>query len=288
MKFESQTLSLKDLDNPLENIWYNRIVLMNMYKDKGKLPEWPLSIEDESGQIFMRDLMGFLEEEIFEAYEHLEHSELILRKGELTTEERLKHLIEFNEEISDTLHIWFEVLIYFNITLQDFEDYYRELCISQNIHPENVVRNTKDIFTLAINHASIILLKQEDISINNLGKGNIDIISYSVEKLIEYNNIDWLAISGGRYLSAKLVRISQYYIFHSLKHLHTARHTLKIKYWRNTDQKPDYTTLHHNLMEGWLYFMCFLCLNNFTSSRQIENIYIRKHNINVDRIKTEW
>lgn len=289
MKFEDVKLNLKEgIALPLDNIWYHRVLLMKMYNDAGKLPKWPAEIETSEGQVFMRDLMGFLEEEIFEAYEMLEVTELILRKGELTSEDRFNYFVNFNEEIADTLHIFFEVMIYFGIGLAEFNDYYLQLVINRQLLPRPEAIAYKDYLALAIRYADTILTINDDMNQSKLMMGNFNMLNDGLKYKIEDEGLPWEIFEGGKYLSAKLIRKCQYYIFHSLKHLHSARHTLKIKYWRNQDLKPDYATLHNNLMEAWLYYMCFLALCNFNSSRQIENIYLRKHFINVDRIKKEW
>lgn len=289
MKFEEVKLNPKEgVKDPLENIWYHRLILMKMYKDKNKLPEWPSPIETSEGQVFMRDLMGFLEEEIFEAYDILEGTELIMRKGELSPEDRLKYFLDFNEEIADCLHIFFEILIYFGISLIDFVDYYKILAKDRILLPEPEILKVTDIMDLALKYGNVVLTMNDDIHQGNIMMGNINMVTLGLSNQIEREQLPWEIFEGGKYLSAKLVRKCQYYIFHSLKHLQLARHTLKIKYWRNQDMKPDYGTLHHNLMEAWLYFVCFLCLSNFHDSKQIEQIYLRKHFINIDRIKQEW
>jgi hypothetical protein len=233
----------------LEVIWLHRLQLMQLYLDKGKLPEWPINVEVEQGQIFMRELIGFLEEEIFEAFEILERTELVLRKGELSFEDRIKHFYEFNEEIADTLHLWFEVMIYFGIDNYAFNDYYLKLYKEKGLMSPNDVKNTTSL-DMAIKYSYAVLYQNDDITLGNLKMGQMDLVTATLAHKIDNEGLSWELFNGGRYLSAKRVRMSESYLFHSIKYLQASKHTLKIKYWRNQDQKPDYDALHHNLMEA--------------------------------------
>jgi len=290
MNIEEVELLLDQFDgkHAWEIIWAHRIELMQKYNEKGKLPNWPLNLEEKEGQVFIRDLMGFLEEEIFEAFEHLEQTELALRKTDLDTNGRIDHLLKFNEEIADTLHLWFEVMIYFNIDLYAIEDYYKTLVKQKVLMPIPEADNYEDILGLALRYGFMVVYANNNITNQTLQLGALNVINMSTQYAIDEQQIPWELLMGGKFISAKVVRESRDYLFDAIKHLQKARNTLKIKYWRNQDDRPNYEALHSNIMEAWLYYVCFLCRNNFQTPEQILHVYLRKHFINIDRLKNEW
>src|SRR6478735_6519 len=92
--------------NSLEDLWKARLELMTLYRDKNMIPDWPLPLDNEPNQVFMRDLMGYLMEEIYEAFTVLEDFMGANEWVKLKPEDKLTHLVDFNEEVADGLHFW--------------------------------------------------------------------------------------------------------------------------------------------------------------------------------------
>lgn len=271
------------MTQPLKIIFDNQAKLVDKYIEAGKQGPYPAGLITKEEQAFIRELFGYLEEEIFEAYELIENMGIKLettQPNQITKKEVEAHLITFNEEIADTLAFWVEIFIYTNITADTLKEYYEvmfeQMDLGALLDKDNTINM---VFSFAKN---IIALSN---------RVNPRIIQSQAHNL-RYHHRD-LDIPrnfnvGGNFISTGIVKLSEHYIFHSIKHLKVARNCLKKKYWRENGEEPNYDKFHNNLIEAFLNYSVFLLANGYETSEQLVDIFMYKNNINLNRIKDKW
>ncbi len=267
--------------SPLTLIWAQQLKLVDKYIEKGKQVPYPVSIEEKPGQAFLRELFGFLEEEIFEAYEHIETMVITLNnvhpaslKGDV-----LKHLENFNEEVADTMAFWVEIFIYIGYDESTVKDYYA--VVLEQMDMLHLDRGP-DILQTAIAYSEMILGFSHQVNHTKL-----KIASYNLLIQNDIFNTDENKLPGN-WISDTVVNMSKDYIFQSIKHLNIARNCLKMKFWRETEGNTNHETFYQNLMESWLNYQVFLYITGYTLSTQFSYNFELKNKKNLERIETKW
>lgn len=251
----------------MELVFTQQEALMLMYKEAGKIPDWhEFDVVDKGNQVFLRDLMGFLEEEIIEsqdAHEQLTSLALTNQRHEV-----LYPISEaLNEEVADSLHFWVELFIYLGLTPQDLRAYYAALSKERGMNAA-----TGDPLKLSLQFAeSYINREQLLVNIPSMHLG------YAGSKWVPYK-VNGLRLNSLRVTQSKL------YLFASIKHLKMARNTLKNKYWKSKDYPVNTQVLHHHLMEAWVSWTIAIHLMDFTDFIGILQTYVLKNKVNQNKV----
>lgn len=270
--------------SPLDKIFEAQSNLVELYIKAEKQKPFPISLEDKDSQAFIRELFGYLQEELFEAFEILETDTGIFMVNPIQDIKVIEdHLVKFNEEISDTLCFFVEIFQYTGITEDSLYEYY-----SIMLEQMDLMRLSQQHDTLgtAINYAEFILQVGHRIDKRIIEVGSHNIIKHNPKVL--NCSIPSKYFEAGHLISSNTVTLSQYYIFNTLKHINITRNCLKMKYWRENGDGVNYEKFNHNLMEAWLNYTVFLYLNGFNNSERLATIFMIKNGINIERVKTKW
>jgi hypothetical protein len=239
--------------------------LVTLYCDQGKQSPPPIDLTKKDNQKFIRDLIGFLEEEIFEGYEHLE--ELTRTHPEIKPKQVMELIEKYNEEQSDAMHFFIEILMYVNIQVEDLRTYYETYFTQKDL--KGMIDN--DPLIMAFNHATtvdyMIGLRQR--------------VSFRIAQ-----TVDDLS-TGGVLVGANSLTQSKEALFESFKYLRLATNHLKNKYWKDSETGINMELFFENIMEAWLHYVLYLHINGYTA-RSVRDTYIRKNLVNIDRIKNKY
>lgn len=267
---------------PLKQMWAQQTLLVDKYVEKGKQENYPMSLEDKKGQAFIRELFGFLEEEMFEAFEHIQDMGVVMHNAlpsSLGTKGTTDYLKNFNEEVADTMAFWIEIFMYIGYDESTIQDYYSTILEQiDNLHLDK----GPDVMATAIEYSKMILGHRHQVNHERLKIASFNLV---IENNMHNHNENELP---GNWISDDVVNISQEYLFHSVKHLNIARNCLKMKFWRESDNSPNYQKFYNNLMEAWLNYQVFLYAAGYTLSTQYSYNFKLKNDINMERIKTKW
>jgi hypothetical protein len=107
------------MTDKLQKMWEQQLEFMNLLKEKRGFPEFPVDISSKSGQKFLKGITYECMGELFEANQELKNSKTH-RATEITDLDKEAYL----EELIDSLHFFFEIVIASGITLDEMYDAY--------------------------------------------------------------------------------------------------------------------------------------------------------------------
>lgn len=238
-------------------LWKKQTELMQEYHNSGKLPSWPMALNDRLNQKFLRELMGFLEEEVFEAASL--YPAIVEAVSKNQPEELPKLLLDFNEEIADTHHFWIELFIYNGYTVRDISNFYLELDKVRFFG----FKADEDPLEMAFKYSSHHI--QTELTPNRM-------LIHSMDKT------DPLRIAGSE-VGPNLLELFEKSIYQCVKHLNLSRNYLKNKYWTNSDREVDVAGYNMSVMEAWLQWNLAITLTGATYS-SVTQCYLLKNKIN--------
>jgi hypothetical protein len=98
----------------LKEMWDQQHSFMKLLQEKRGFPDFPVDLKSKSGQKFLKSITHECMGELFEANQELKNS-----KGHRATE-----VVEINrdayvEELVDSLHFFFEIVIASGVTLEE-------------------------------------------------------------------------------------------------------------------------------------------------------------------------
>lgn len=112
----------------LEEMFSQQESFMRLLQKKRNFPEFPVNLETKDGQKFCKSIVYEIMGELFESLQMLKNSK----------DHRITNIPELNreafvEELSDSLHYFFELAILCNITPDElFNSYIKKGVINQN------------------------------------------------------------------------------------------------------------------------------------------------------------
>jgi hypothetical protein len=98
----------------LQKMWDQQTSFMHLLQEKRNFPEFPTDITSKSGQKFLKDITYHMMDELFEAGQHLKNA-----KSHRATELPDVDREAYKEELVDSLHLYFELVIASGITLDE-------------------------------------------------------------------------------------------------------------------------------------------------------------------------
>lgn len=249
-------------------VWEEQMNLMGLYKDKGRLPEWQgIDLADRKTQKFIRDLIGFLEEEIIEAedaYSSLVDAQL---NPSLYPSNNTNH--DFNEEVADCLHFWVELFIYSGISYDMLMEYYHDLSRASSM---NTISD--DVLKMALQYANSYRAQHHP------NRGTMGFNIGLPDK--------WEPFSvNGTLVGEEMLLNYDNYTFKAIKSLKLAMNQLKNKYWKaKTDYSVDTSTYQRLIIEGWLYWTVSLTFTNYQDHMGMVYTYLLKNKVNINKSET--
>lgn len=258
---ENKPKTIKDVHLPaeveitLKQMFEARRYLTDKYIERRMIQydyRFPL-LDDGPFQDFIRQEMGNLQEEVFEAIQELE-----IQLDSRTAKEI--DLNKIHEEHADVLHFWLEILLYSGLDENWLHIYTTKLLNENNIE---WVANTDTLFNLI----QYVQIKE------------------SFSRPIRGIQLDIDDPNFNPYLIAIKTDRLNHNLVASLKYLNISRNHLKNKYWKTKHTPTNIESYHQNLMEGFLYYLKYLRVLGYTSNVLIET-FLKKNIINIYRIES--
>jgi len=107
------------MSDKLQEMWNQQLEFMNLLKKKRGFPEFPVDIRSKTGQKFLKSITYECMGELFEANQELKNSKTH-RATEISDLDKDAYL----EELIDSLHFFFEIVIASGISLNEMYDAY--------------------------------------------------------------------------------------------------------------------------------------------------------------------
>lgn len=107
------------MSDKLQKMWDQQFAFMKLLQEKRGFPDFPVDITSKSGQKFLKNITHECMGELFEANQELKNS-----KNHRVTE--ISHIDRdaYVEELVDSLHFFFEIVIASGVTLDELYDSY--------------------------------------------------------------------------------------------------------------------------------------------------------------------
>jgi len=244
--------------------------LLTHYTRIERLPEPPFDLDVKSHQIIIKDFIARIIEEIGEGYESLEK---IVKGKDLTENVVLNHIQNFNEEMADATHFLMETIIVSAIDFEDFEKYLSErLTFRESVM---VKSNGTSSDILEIFYLIAKRLNHNDTLIN------------TSHPIINHQSLDDPFMKGGSRVCKEFLEEFSILAWEFTYKLSLARNSLKNKPWKQTEMTTDYAIYRKYLLDSFLA-MIRLFEYSGISSNSLYNIYYRKNQVNLFRIKSKY
>jgi hypothetical protein len=120
------------MSDKLSEMWNQQLQFMNLLKERRGFPNFPVDIKTKEGQKFLRGITYECMGELFEANQELKNSKAH-RAAEITDLDREAYL----EELIDSLHFFFEIVIASGISLDEMYTAYMKKGIKNFSRIEN-------------------------------------------------------------------------------------------------------------------------------------------------------
>lgn len=231
------------------------------------LPQYPLDVNTRSSQVIIKDFIGRIVEELGEAWESYDNMNRLCGSIDVIMDRDIiiSHLQNFNEEISDAIHFFMELLIYSGF---NYEHMYK--WVSSKLLPSNDILS--DLITIGtdMSYNEISLLKS----------------SYGL-MVISDDELEDEFLRGGRKISSIYFNKASQMLWDITYKLQIARNTLKNKPWKQTEMMTDESLYEVYVSEAWFLLFKFLSYSGFTAE-SVYNIYYKKNMVNRFRIKSKY
>jgi hypothetical protein len=253
-------------NDSFEELFKLQKVLIDYYVGIEGLPPYPLEINAKKSQDIVKDFCGRIIEELGEGFESYLTMMDMFHHGQLE-EEMVPHLQNFNEEVSDAIHFWLELMIF-----SGFE----------------------------VNHLRKWLETDWEVSFRNpdLLAEYLKLGGYFVEKTLPMHRIpkrmvikdkdlkdDFLR--GGRALSGVLCNQMKVFLWDITYHLQIARNTLKNKPWKQSHMITDLEQYETSMKKATYALFTFFYFAGF-DKQALYHIYFKKNKVNQFRIKSKY
>jgi dimeric dUTPase (all-alpha-NTP-PPase superfamily) len=253
---------------------YNlQMELVNHYVNIESLPKPTLNIDTKAGQLLIKDFTARVVEELgecFESYINMENA--MYHNDGPNIDSAINHLQNLNEELSDALHFYVELLIFAGVTNEDIFKY---------------------ITTNNSNHRYSMAFDKMVVNKDTLGMG----IYLQPDFKPYYAGGSWVIsdgdlkdefLKGGRYLgSVGYVLKLKSLLWNITYSLQISRNALKNKPWKQTQMLTDKNIFKNYLCATFLDFCALFRFLGMTEE-SVMTIYFKKNRINLFRIKSKY
>jgi len=242
-------------------------VLLNQYIGIESLPAYPIDLNTKAAQVLAKDFSGRIIEELGEGFESYLIMMDMFHKG-IDEEQMIPHLQNFNEEISDALHFWLELMVY-----SGYEMNHIGLWLEHYVEPD-FIRGHDPLHTWFQIGAALV---QQEVHPKDL----------RCRWVIKDHMLEDEFLRGGRQLGKGRMAQMKQYLWDITYHLQIARNTLKNKPWKQTGMMTDMNQYEDSMREGTLALFKFLYFAGFTKE-SLYVIYYKKNQVNQFRIKSKY
>ena len=257
-------------ENPLESMFKLQLELLDKYIgfEEG-LPPYPVDLNSRESQVLLKDFTGRIIEELGEGYESYRIMLDMFHRGE-DRPDMIPHLQNFNEEISDAIHFWLELMIYSGYTVETMENWLKEEFDLRSLATGHIYNGLKDWYSLAT-----FLVDQET-----------QFAKFPSFIVIPEEAADAF-LMGGRRLSNDLNRWTKEFLWDITYHFQIARNTLKNKPWKQTEMLTDEVAYEKHMKQGTISLFKFMYFVGLKPN-SIYEIYYKKNMVNKFRIESNY
>lgn len=244
-------------------------VLLDNYIGIESLPQYPIDLNTRDAQVLAKDFVGRIIEELGEGYESYEIMMNMFHSG-IDEEHMIPHLQNFNEEISDAIHFWLELMIYSGYE----EEKLKEWAFSY-VEEINLMGVEIDILQLWM-ELGLVFVERE-----------VAHKKIPCRWVIKDHMLNDEFLRGGRQLGKNRRDYIKQYLWDITYHLQIARNTLKNKPWKQTEMMTDFKQYEEKMKDATLSLFKFFVFAGFTKE-SIYTIYYKKNKVNQFRIKSKY
>lgn len=274
----------------LEKIYELQKDLMAGYigKIEKNLPNYPINIHTEKGQLVLKDFSSRVVEETAEGYESTtEAIKLAQSVGwniDLLSDDKfdmlLNHLQNSNEEQADAFAFFVELMLYANIQPEDIYNYVLSKVIDSKKVGDGGV-NLGILFGVGrylhekagylVNPASLWPLLSEE---------HLQAFDKNVEHVLSY-------IPGFRNNNEELHNQEDHMLWQVTYHLNIGRNFLKNKTWKQTQELTDTVRYQEQVVLAFINYCGYLSVMGFEPST-FYVLFYKKHCVNKFRQKSNY
>jgi len=241
-------------------------VILDQYISIESLPDYPIDIHTKPGQVLLKDFSGRIIEELGEGFESYLIMLQMFHQGR-DEEDMVPHLQNFNEEISDAIHFWLELMIY-----SGYEGTYIMQWLDELTQGSYRGYDQLDSW-MKVGQ----LYVTQELAMKKL----------PCRWVIKDHMLEDEFLRGGRQLSKDRRDIMKQYLWDITYHLQIARNTLKNKPWKQTEMMTDKRQFELAMKETCLAMFKFFYFAGFTKE-SLYVIYYKKNKVNQFRIKSKY
>lgn len=251
----------------LADIFALQKVLLKQYIGIESLPEYPIDLNTKAAQTLAKDFTGRIIEELGEGFESYLIMMDMFHRG-IDEEEMIPHLQNFNEEISDAIHFWLELMVYSGYEVNTMANW-----LTHYVEEEYI--NGHDLFKKWLQLGSALV--QQEVHPKNL----------KCRWVIKDHMLDDEFLRGGRQLGSGRRDQLKIYLWDITYHLQIARNTLKNKPWKQTEMMTDFLQYEESMRKATVALFKFFYFAGFTKE-SLYIIYYKKNQVNQFRIKSKY
>lgn len=241
-------------------------VLLDEYIGIESLPQYPIDINIKKSQNLVKDFSGRIIEELGEGFESYQIMMGMFHKG-IDDKELVPHLQNFNEEISDALHFWLELMIYSGFGWSTMKSWLED--------EWGTSLPVSDLLEEYLKHGGF------------LADSETQMMKFPHRKVIKDDDLTDEFLRGGRALGSTLRKQMKEFLWDIVYHLQIARNTLKNKPWKQTEMMTDEKLYESEMKKATFALFKFLYFCGFTKE-SIFVIYYKKNKVNAFRIRSRY
>lgn len=242
-----------------------KVILESYIKIEG-MPRYPLDINSKESQKLLKDFSGRFIEELGEGFEsYLTMVDMFHRGDDESL--MIPFLQNFNEEISDAIHFWLELMVFSGYEVPKMNQWLKEYSGNDYSKADTL----KTYFSLGQ------ALVDDDL------KGLI----LPCRMVIEDADLQDEFLVGGRKLSNKHKDLMKVYLWDITYWLQMSRNTLKNKPWKQSQMLTDRNLYELAIREATVALFKFCAFVELTPE-SFFLIYFKKNKVNQFRIASKY
>lgn len=253
-----------------------QLEFMKELEKRKKIPNLSeFNLANKGSQVFMRDNLSCLVEEMMEMHEIFE------TLCDAERDEYLKIVKEstrdFNVEQSDTLHFWVEAFILLDWGPTDIKSYFQLLGEEKGVP----FKQDEDPLVMSLQFAEYHQNADPTVPLHIYRRNSFTL---GTERLL-WPDKDMF--EGGTLIGSDLFKQSEKYLFKVTYYIYLAMGLMKGKYWREEEIPANKEKIIEYMMEAWIWYNLYLSLHGFTAGGMIKTYY-RKNQLNFIRQQHGW
>ena len=259
-------------NDALQQIFNLQEELLSHYRKIEGLPEFPLNLDIKASQAIIKDFTARVVEELGECFEsYIMMERVVFNQNGPDMDTAVNHLQNLNEELSDAIHFYIELLIAAGIGNDMLYQYI------QGKYPKFGVSYDK------------LIQKKDALGLGLWLQSGFQLPYYEGGTwVITDKDLEDEFLRGGRYLgTADYKREFKSLLWDITYDLQLARNALKNKPWKQTQMLTDQNIFRNYLCGTFLSF-CRLFVFLGMTEEAIFTIYFKKNRINLFRIKSKY